>query len=77
MSPILDMALCGTSANLTPMLAGMMLGKRYININPKLDWYIPENATSEPDMAELQLKAATADLTGARAVLEAYWPASR
>lgn len=74
-SPILDMALCGTSANLTPMLAGMMLGKRYVNINPKLDWYIPENATSDRDLDELQLKAATADLTDAKAVLEAHWPA--
>lgn len=74
-SPILDMALCGTSANLTPMLASMMLGKRYVNINPKLDWYIPENATSDRDLDELQLKAATADLTDAKAVLEAHWPA--
>jgi len=75
-SPILDMALCGTSANLTPMLAGMMLGKRYVNINPRLDWYVPENATSERDLTELQVKAATADLGAARSVLEAYWPPS-
>jgi patatin-like phospholipase/acyl hydrolase len=74
-SPILDMALCGTSANLTPMLAGMMLGKRYVNINPTLDWYIPENATSDRDLDELQRKAATADLHHAKALLEAHWPA--
>jgi uncharacterized protein len=74
-SPILDMALCGTSANLTPMLAGMMLGKRYVNINPTLDWYIPENATSDRDLDELQRKAATVDLHHAKALLEAHWPA--
>jgi patatin-like phospholipase/acyl hydrolase len=75
-SPVLDMALCGTSANLTPMLARMMLGERYVNLNPRLDWYIPENATSDRDLDELQAKAASVDLTRATALLEAYWPAT-
>lgn len=75
-TPILDMALNGTSANLTPMLASMMLGNRYVNINPLLDWYIPEDSTSDKDIAELEGKAATVDLTAAKAVLEGHWPAS-
>lgn len=69
-TPALDMALCGTSCNLTPMLVGKLLGsERCVNLNPKLDWYIPENSTSEKDMAELQGKAMECDLTQAKQVL--------
>lgn len=70
-TPVLDMALSGTSTNLTPLLAGKLLGStRYANINPKLDWYIPEDATSDVDMAELELKAMTVDLEPAKVVLQ-------
>ena len=71
---MLDLALSGTSANLTPMLVQMMLGERYVNLNPRLDWYIPENATSDLDLGKLQSKAAKVDLTHARRLLEHHWP---
>lgn len=69
-TPALDMALNGTSANLTPLLAKKLLGaERYVNLNPTLDWYIPEDSTSEKDMLELQGKALACDLSQAEVVL--------
>lgn len=70
-TPALDMALNGTSANLTPMLAEKLLGReRYVNLNPQLDWYIPEDSTSDKDMAELEGKAMACDLSQATVVLQ-------
>lgn len=70
-TPALDMALCGTSANLTPLLVEKLLGKeRYVNLDPQLDWYIPEDSTSDKDMAELQGKALVCDLSRAQVVLQ-------
>jgi len=70
-TPALDMALCGTSANLTPLLASKLLGsKRYVNLNPQLDWYIPEDSTSDKDIAELEGKAMSLDLEPAKVVLQ-------
>lgn len=70
-TPALDMALCGTSANLTPLLVQKLLGsERYVNLNPQLGWYIPEDSTSDKDMAELQGKAMECDLTQAKVVLQ-------
>lgn len=72
-TPALDMALSGTSANLTPLLASKLLGEdRYVNLNPQLDWYIPEDSTSDKDMAELEGKALTVDLEQARTVLQSW-----
>ncbi len=72
-TPALDMALCGTSTNLTPMLTAKLLGsERYVCLNPKLDWYIPEDSTSDADMDELQGKALTVDLEQAKTVLQSW-----
>jgi uncharacterized protein len=45
-SPFLNIALNGTSTNLIPDLARMMLPGRYAYLNPTLPHYIPENETS-------------------------------
>jgi patatin-like phospholipase/acyl hydrolase len=73
-TPALDMALSGPSAELTPLLVHKMLGnERYINLNPHLDWYIPEDSTSKRDLDELQLKAREIDLGPALAMIGRYW----
>ena len=73
-TPALDMALSGTSADLTPLLVHKMLGsERYGNLNPLLDRYIPEDSTSQKDLDELQLKAREADLQHALAMISRYW----
>jgi patatin-like phospholipase/acyl hydrolase len=72
-TPALDMALSGPSANLTPLLAHKLLGKeRYVELNPLLDWYIPEDSTSKKDLDELQAKARLCDLEHAESVMR-YW----
>lgn len=69
-TPALDMALSGPSTNLTPLLAHKLLGKeRYVDLNPLLDWYIPENSTSKKDLDELQAKARLLDLKDAETVM--------
>jgi len=73
-TPALDIALSGTSANLTPLLVEKLLGKeRYANLNPKLDWYVPEDATSDKDLGELEGKAMACDLSHADAILDRMW----
>jgi hypothetical protein len=71
--PILDMCLNGTSTELMPMLAGMLLGDRYVNINPRLPFFIPENTTYQQAIDLLQEKGKTADTARAEALIEAYW----
>jgi patatin-like phospholipase/acyl hydrolase len=73
-SPVLDLCLSGTSAELMPLLAGMLLGERYVNLNPVLPCFIPENSTSPQDLGLLQDKGATADIERAKALLDDYWP---
>jgi hypothetical protein len=76
-SPILNACLNGTSTNLIPTLAGMMLPEgQYAYLNPTLDHYIPENATSETDISYLQQQAGACDpqqMTIAQAMLQKYW----
>lgn len=72
-SPMLDMCLNGTSTDLMPKMASMLLGDRYANINPHLPCFIPENSTSPQAIALLQRHGNTADLTQAKRLLDDYW----
>ncbi|MDH6167671.1 patatin-like phospholipase/acyl hydrolase [Variovorax boronicumulans] len=71
--PILDMCLNGTSCNLMPTLAGFLLGDRYVNLNPTLPFFIPENTTYPEAIQLLQDKGRAADTSKAEALIEAYW----
>lgn len=71
--PVLDMSLNGTSCDLMPTLAGFLLGDRYVNINPTLPFFIPENTTYREAIQLLQDKGWAADTSKAEALIEAYW----
>jgi uncharacterized protein len=71
--PILDMCLNGTSTELMPTLAGFLLGDRYVNINPRLPFFIPENTTYPQAIQLLQDKGERADTAHAEALIDAYW----
>jgi hypothetical protein len=76
-SPVLDMCLSGTSANLMPMLAGMLLGPdRYVNLNPVLPCFIPENSTSPQDLRLLEDTGDAVDIEKAKLILDAHWPST-
>lgn len=72
-SPVLDMSLNGTSTELMPMLAKMLLGDRYTNINPTLPFFVPENTVYPQALQLLQDKGANADTADAEALLQLYW----
>jgi predicted acylesterase/phospholipase RssA len=72
--PFLNLCLNGTSTNLMPDLAGMLLGDRFAYLNPDFGAiYIPENVTSDEGLAFLTLMAETCDLEPALEVLDRYW----
>ena len=72
--PILNLCLNGTSSNLMPDLADMLLPGRFAYLNPNFGTtYIAEDATDDASIAFLQQAAADCDLTAALAVLSAYW----
>lgn len=72
-SPVLNATLSGTSTNLMPQLAGMMLGTRYVYLNAPLDWYIPENDVKPTDLQYLQDQAAGVDISAAQQLVANYW----
>lgn len=72
-SPILNISLNGTSTNLIPDLARMLLPGRYAYLNPILDRYIAENDTKAADLLYLQEACSGVDLSTAEAVLTNYW----
>ncbi|UVH56516.1 patatin-like phospholipase family protein [Variovorax paradoxus] len=72
-SPMLDMCLNGTSTELMPMIAKMLLGDRYTNINPTLPFFIPENTTYQQAIDLLQDKGKHADIAHAEVLVEKYW----
>jgi predicted acylesterase/phospholipase RssA len=72
-SPIMNISLNGTSTNLIPELAGMLLPGRYAYLNPILDRYIAENDTKAADLEYLQEACSGVDLSTAEAVLTKYW----
>lgn len=71
--PVLDMSLNGTSTELMPTMAALLLGDRYANINPTLPFFIPENTTYQQAIDLLQDKGRNADTAHAEALIEAYW----
>ena len=72
--PILNLCLNGTSTNLMPDLAGMLLDDRFAYLNPDFGAvYIPEDAVSDEQLAFLKLMADTCDLEPAMAVLGQCW----
>jgi patatin-like phospholipase/acyl hydrolase len=72
-SPVLDLSLNGTSSELMPHIAKMLLGDRYVNINPRLPCFIPENSTNTQAISLLQRHGQTVDITDALALIENYW----
>lgn len=72
--PILNLCLNGTSSNLMPDLAGMLLGDRFAYLNPNFGTrYIPEDVTDGASIEFLQAQANAFDLTAALAVANANW----
>ena len=72
-SPFLNICLNGTSSNLMEMLGKLMLGDRYVSLNPTLERYIPENASSKKDLDELITAAESVDLKEAKELLDRCW----
>lgn len=72
-SPILNASINGTSTNLIPDLAGMLLPKRYAYLNPQLGFFIPENETDLADLDYLVSQSLQVDLTLASNLVSKYW----
>ena len=70
-SPILNVSLSGTSTNTIAMTAKMMLGDRFVNVNPTLDTYVSETDISK--IPYLMKVAEDTDLAQAEALIEGYW----
>jgi hypothetical protein len=70
-APILNVSLNGTSTNTTAMIASLMLGDRFINVNPTLDTYVSE--TDIEKIPYLMQVAEDTDLLAAEALIEAFW----
>ena len=72
--PFLNLCLNGTSTNLMPDLAGMLLGDRFAYLNPNFGTrHVPENATDPDSLAFLVQMAENCDLTAALKVLDEHW----
>jgi patatin-like phospholipase/acyl hydrolase len=72
-SPVLDMSLNGTSTELMPQIAKMLLGDRYVNLNPTLPCFIPENSTNPQALALLQDSANSFDISKALDLIKRCW----
>ncbi|ADU38394.1 patatin-like phospholipase family protein [Variovorax paradoxus] len=72
-SPVLDMSLNGTSTDLMPQIAKMLLGDRYVNLNPTLPCFIPENSTNPQAIALLQDSANSFDISKALDLIKKCW----
>ena len=72
-SPVLNATLNGTSTSLTPELAKLILGDRYVYLNPILERYIPENDVDPADLQYLQEQAGRVDISAARRLIEDHW----
>jgi len=73
-SPILNVSLNGTSTNTTAIIAEMMLGGRFVNVNPTLDTYVSE--TDIEKIPYLMRVAELCDLTAAEALIRNNWGVS-
>lgn len=72
-SPVLDLSLNGTSSELMPQIAKMLLGDRYVNLNPTLPCFIPENSTNPQAIELLQDSANSLDISEAIDLIKKYW----
>lgn len=72
--PIFNMLLNGTSTNLMPDLAGMMLGGRFAYLNPDFgETYVAEDDVSSAALKFLSDMANGFPLSAAEAVVNSYW----
>lgn len=72
--PILNLSLNGTSTNLMPDLAGLLLGDRFAYLNPDFgNTVIGELQADRASLEFLREKAMGCDLGPALAVLDQYW----
>jgi patatin-like phospholipase/acyl hydrolase len=72
-SPVLDLSLNGTSAEVMPHMAKMLLGERYVNINPRLPCFIPENSTNAQALSLLRRHGEEVNIDDALALIGRYW----
>jgi patatin-like phospholipase/acyl hydrolase len=73
-APVLNLSLNGTFSGITSLLAGMLLGDRFVSINPLLDGFIAEN---DVEGIPALLKAGNAaDLSQAASLIQTYWGAA-
>lgn len=74
--PIFNMMLNGTSTNLIPDLATLMLGERFAYLNPDFgSTYIAEDAVDQASLKFLRETAECYKLDSAEAVVRSYWAA--
>jgi patatin-like phospholipase/acyl hydrolase len=71
-APVLNLSLNGTFAGTTAMLAGMLLGDRFVSINPPLTSFIGENDISAVDA--LIAAGNSVSLSAAEHLIHGYWP---
>lgn len=57
--PMLNLSLNGTSSTLIPNLCELLLPGRYVNLNPTLNEYVPENASQTQQIILLEAMATT------------------
>jgi hypothetical protein len=73
-TPILNLTLSGTSTNLMPDLARMLLGDRFAYLNPDFGSRVISEMAADPEsLAFLRDQAMTCDIGPALAVLDEYW----
>jgi patatin-like phospholipase/acyl hydrolase len=74
-SPALNLSLNGTFSGITSTFASMLLGDRFVSINPTLNGFIAENDVSAiPALIEA---GNGADLARAELLIAACWPRAR
>ncbi len=71
--PVMNMTLNGTSTDMVPSLAQMLLGDRYVYLNPTLSKPIAEDDTDPKALKEMMEAANDLDLSKAEDLLLKYW----
>ncbi|WP_310620758.1 patatin-like phospholipase family protein [Flexibacterium corallicola] len=72
-SPLMNMCLNGTSTDMVPSLSQMMLGDRYVYLNPDLAKPIAEDDTKPQAIVEMLKAANSLDLSKAEDLLLNCW----
>lgn len=70
--PVLSLSLDGMTTTAVPQLAQMMLGNRYVSLNPPIP-FIPENAWTGKQLLQLTTAANEQDLMPAVNLMRTYW----